>query len=101
FGGDDLTARRSEVVQVVRMDGRHPAPAACVLFGKAGEVEIVLAEEFATAIRKRRPGQRRNRVYDQLEIAFARAEEVLRAFQVIDVRDQRIPASNAPGAVPP
>ena len=61
----------SEPVQVIGMDRDRPAPILCLLSREAHIVEIVLVEEFGSAVRTRRPRQRGNGVDDELEIALA------------------------------
>ena len=73
FRSHDALPRRRQAVHVLRVDRSRPAPIARLFRGKAHEVQIELVEELGASIGPRRPGQRRNRVDDELEIALARA----------------------------
>src|SRR5918995_7505723 len=82
------------------VDGSRPAPTAGLLGRKADVVQIVLVEELGASIRTRRPGQRRDRVDDELEVTLARGERLLGAFALIDVDEQVVPADDVPVRIP-
>ena len=94
FGSHDALPCRGQTVQILGVDGSRPAPTARLFRRKADEVQIVLVEELGASIWTRRPGQRRNRVDDELEIAFARAERLLGTLPLVDVRQQHAPAND-------
>src|SRR5262245_58011072 len=78
------------------MHGSGPAPATCLFRRQANEVQIVPTEELSAAVGARRPGERRNCVDDQCEVALAVAERVLCALALVDVRQDDIPAGDPP-----
>jgi hypothetical protein len=82
------------------VDGSCPAPTARLFRRKADEVQKVLVEELGASIESRRPGQRRNRVDDELEIMLARRESLLSAFALVNVDEQVVPADDVPVRVP-
>ena len=99
FRSHDALPRRRQTVQVLRVDGSRPAPTARLFRRKADEVQIVLVEELGASIGTRRPGQRRNRVDDQLEITLARARGLLGALALVDVRQQHAPANDVAACI--
>src|SRR5438132_8781069 len=88
--------RSGHTVQVVRVDGSHPAPIPRLLRGEAYEVQVVLVEEFGVSIWSGRPRQRWNRIDDQFQIAFPAPERLLRALSRVDVGMQCVPARDTP-----
>ena len=96
FRSHDALPRRRQTVHILRVDGSRPAPTARLFRRKADEVQIVLVEELGASIGPRRPGQRRNRVDDELEIALARREGLLGALALVDVDEQVVPADDVP-----
>ena len=76
------------------MDGSRPAPTARLLCRKADKVQEVLVEEVGAAVWTRRPGQCRNRVDYEGEIAFTPSDGILGAFQIVNVRQQHTPAND-------
>ena len=100
FRSHDALPRRRQTVQILRVNGSRPAPTARLFRRKADEVQIVLVEELGASIGPRRPGQRRNRVDDELEIALARREGLLGALALVDVDEQVVPADDVPVRIP-
>ena len=88
FRSHDALPCRRQTVQILRVDGSRPAPTARLFRRKADEVQIVLVEELGASIGPRRPGQRRNRVDDQFEIAFARASGLFGAFALVNIESR-------------
>ena len=70
----------------------HPRPIACS--DERPGSQIVLVEKVGVSIRACRPGQRRDRVGDQLEVPLARAQGVLGALPLVNVRQQDAPAND-------
>ena len=86
-----MLPRRHQTVQVVRVHSGGPAPAARLFTREPDEIEIVPVEDLDAPIGPRRPGERWNRIDDELEVALAGANRVLRVLLLVDVIQQRTP----------
>ena len=94
-GSQDGLPRGSKPVEVVGMDRGRPAPTLCLFGREAHVVEIMLVEEFGSAVRSSRPRQRVNGIDDEFEISLARRESLFGALFFVDVDVQSVPAHDA------
>src|SRR5262249_49576212 len=114
-----LTVRALKLVGIVvrrsRRDRMQPSSEGRVAVGGMHELEPPLTSQALRgvpeifdspliqvvqfALRGTAPHELRNRIDDQLEIAFASAKRVLCALPVVDIRQQHVPARNGAGAV--
>ncbi len=81
------------------MDGSRPAPTGGLFQRNTDEVQIVLVEELGTAIWTRRPGQRRNRVDDELETASPAGESLLGTLPLVDIGQEHAPVNDVAGGI--
>src|SRR6185295_2397614 len=97
-GGDVLTADLDEPIEIIRVNAQFPAPAVNLLGCRAGVFEPALVELLDVAIGAGLPGDGRDRVQSETQLAFglgdagfALAQRLLGALALVDIVADAVP----------